>query len=222
MQQITTRLNILHILKMQGVKVYNQAKAIERTVDKGMTSFLLLNAGIATPQTWVCESRQLAHQIIETQTKYSKLVLKPLFGSQGRGLRLLDSTSKYPLPMDFLVDGVFYLQKFIEAKEKNHDFRVFVISHQAVATMRRNGKGWLNNIAQGAHCEYVVDEEVVKLAEQASIAIDINYCGVDIMRDKQGKLWVIEVNSIPAWYGLQSVTNQNIAQLLVDDLLKND
>jgi glutathione synthase/RimK-type ligase-like ATP-grasp enzyme len=30
---------------------------------------------------------------------------------------------------------------------------------------------------------------------------------------------VLEVNSMPAWKGLQSVTEQNIAQLLVDDLL---
>jgi glutathione synthase/RimK-type ligase-like ATP-grasp enzyme len=39
------------------------------------------------------------------------------------------------------------------------------------------------------------------------------------MRDKDGGLWVIEVNSIPAWRGLQSVTHVNIAQTLVDDLI---
>ncbi|HAF01685.1 MAG TPA: alpha-L-glutamate ligase, partial [Methylophilaceae bacterium] len=56
LQQVITRLNILHMLKMQGVYIYNDAKSIERTVDKGMTSFLLKQHGIASPATWVCES----------------------------------------------------------------------------------------------------------------------------------------------------------------------
>ena len=60
LQKITTRLNILHMLKVLGTTVYNDGKAIERTVDKAMTSFLLHQAGIATPQTWVCESRHHA------------------------------------------------------------------------------------------------------------------------------------------------------------------
>jgi tetrahydromethanopterin:alpha-L-glutamate ligase len=54
---------------------------------------------------------------------------------------------------------------------------------------------------------------------QAAKAVQIDYCGVDIIRDQYGALWVIEVNSIPAWSGLQSVCDQPIAQLLVDDLL---
>ena len=64
LQQITTRLNILHTLKMLGVTVYNDGRAIERTVDKTMTSFLIHHAGIATPTTWVCESRQQSQAII--------------------------------------------------------------------------------------------------------------------------------------------------------------
>ena len=116
---------------------------------------------------------------------------------------------------------VFYLQQFVESGTQNHDFRVFVINNHAVAAMRRSGNGWLNNVAQGAHCEEAKDTDILALAEQAARALDINYCGVDIIRDKAGKLWVLEVNSIPAWKGLQSVTKNKINQLLVDDLLSN-
>jgi glutathione synthase/RimK-type ligase-like ATP-grasp enzyme len=42
---------------------------------------------------------------------------------------------------------------------------------------------------------------------------------VDVIKDKNGKLFVLEVNSIPAWRGLQSVSDVNIAQILVDDFL---
>ena len=212
LQQITARLNILHMLKALGVLVYNDGKAIERTVDKAMTSFLLHQAGIATPQTWVCESRHHAHDIIDKNTQ---LVIKPLFGSQGQGVRLVD-VNKLPLPMDTFVDGAFYLQSLIKA---SHDYRVFVVNNQAVAAMRRTGEGWLHNVAQGAQCESSSDLDVLAIALQAALVLDIAYCGVDVIRDQNGKLLVLEVNSIPAWRGLQSVTDINIAQMLVDDLL---
>jgi tetrahydromethanopterin:alpha-L-glutamate ligase len=49
--------------------------------------------------------------------------------------------------------------------------------------------------------------------------MEIDYCGVDVIRDGQGKLYVLEVNSIPAWKGLQGVVEFDIAQALVDDFL---
>ena len=218
LQQITTRLNILHILKMQGVSVYNDGRAIERTVDKAMTSFLLHQAGIATPPTWVCESRRQAHAIIQAHLKINRqMVIKPLFGSQGQGVRLLNVQTALPLPMDGFVDGVFYLQAFIEAP---HDYRVFVVNGRAVAAMRRSGANWLHNVAQGARCEAADEADVLNLAVRAARALDIAYCGVDIIRDSEGKLWVLEVNSIPAWRGLQGVASANIAQILADDFLR--
>lgn len=215
LQQITTRLNILHALKMLGVKVYNDGRAIERTVDKTMTSFLIHHAGIATPKTWVCESRQQAHAIAkENMVLNQKLVIKPLFGSQGQGVRQV--TESLPLPGDKFVDGVFYLQKMIEA---THDYRVLVVNNKAVCAMKRIGETWLHNVAQGADCEKTTEADVLAIACQAASVLDIAYCGVDVIRGEGGKLFVLEVNSIPAWHGLQSVTDINIAQVLVDDLL---
>lgn len=218
--QVITRLNLLHMLKALSVHIYNDGRAIERTVDKAMTSFLLRQANIDTPATWVCESRNIAHTMIhqEQVLKKNKLVIKPLFGSQGEGVRLVDK-AKLPLPMDDFVDGVFYLQQFIDTGHHKHDYRVFVVANQAVAAMRRSGEGWLHNVAQGAVCKTIDEADVLELAIKAAEAIDIAYCGVDIIRDAAGKLWVLEVNSIPAWRGLQNATAINVAQILVDDFL---
>jgi tetrahydromethanopterin:alpha-L-glutamate ligase len=215
LQQITTRLNALHMLKMLGVLVYNDGKAIERTVDKAMTSFLLHQNGINTPKTWVCESRNLAHQIIKQNNQ--QLVAKPLFGSQGQGVRLVDKNQP-PLPMDTFVDGVFYLQSFIKASS---DYRVFVVNNQVVAAMQRTGETWLHNVAQGAKCEICDENDVLAIALKAALVLDISYCGVDVIRDETGQLFVLEINSIPAWRGLQGATEINIAQALVDDFLSH-
>lgn len=213
--QVITRLNVLHMLKALGVNVYNDGRAIERTVDKAMTSFLLRQAGIATPDTWICESRSQAHEIIQ---QHPNLIIKPLFGSQGEGVRLVEP-AKPPLPMDAFVDGVFYLQKFINTGHHQHDYRVFVVANQSVAAMWRSGEGWLHNVAQGALCTASQETDVLELAIQAAKAVDIAYCGVDIIRDEEDQLWVLEVNSIPAWRGLQQATSIDIAQILVDDFL---
>ena len=57
------------------------------------------------------------------------------------------------------------------------------------------------------------------LAEAAAQAVGACYAGVDIIRDYVGNYWVLEVNGIPAWKGLQSVCQVDIAAALVNDML---
>ena len=220
-QQIITRMNLLHTLQRQGMTVYNHAKAIETTVDKNLTSQLLAEQGIATPNTWVCEYRRTAHPLMQQALDSGKsLVIKPLFGSQGKGVRLIEQPQQFALPQDMFVDGVYYLQEKIECGPHQHDYRVFVVNGEPVAVMRRQGDDWLHNVARGARCSACDELDVADIGVRAAAAIGIHYAGVDVIRDKYGKLWVIEVNSIPAWRGLQTVTDINIADILVADLLR--
>ena len=219
-EQITLRLSLLHGLRELGVAIYNDARAIEKSVDKAMTSFLLHRANIATPATWVTEDGKVAADRLAKETAAAnELVMKPLFGAQGDGLQRL--TRGMALPDIASYQGVAYLQRLIDARETGwHDWRVFVIGGRAVAIMQRHGKSWINNVAQGARCEASeLDGELAALAERATAALGLDYSGVDLMRDHEGRAFVIEVNGIPAWKGLQSVTSQNIGQLLIDDLL---
>src|ERR1700749_3959841 len=63
-EAVTVRLGILHALRESGVPVINDARAIERCVDKSMTSFLLARAGIRSPATWVTEQPDVARHIV--------------------------------------------------------------------------------------------------------------------------------------------------------------
>jgi RimK family alpha-L-glutamate ligase len=221
LQQVITRLNVLHMLQRLSVRVYNQPQAIERTVDKGMTSFLLKQHGVMTPATWVAESRAHITALRQNNTEqYPMLVLKPLFGSQGKGVRMLQAADTLPIPMLQHVDGVYYLQQFIKSAKTSHDYRVMVVAGKAIAAMKRHGIDWVNNVAFGAQCEYVeLSDQLAELAVKAAHAVDIDYCGVDIIQAENGDFYVLEVNSIPAWRGLQNVTDFNIAEVLVKDLL---
>jgi tetrahydromethanopterin:alpha-L-glutamate ligase len=220
LEQVVLRLDILHALKLLGVPVYNDGRAIERTVDKAMTSFVLANAGIATPPTWVSESRDEALSIVNAERAGGReVVVKPLFGSQGVGLMRIGSVDELPPQEEY--DGVYYLQGYIEPDASGwHDWRVFVIHGTAVAAMSRQGKSWITNVSQGGTCISVnlADHGGLRdLAEKACDALQMDYAGVDLISDRAGRLQVLEVNGIPAWKGLQSVTRDSIARRLAND-----
>ncbi len=103
--------------------------------------------------TWVTEDSAIARRLLIKETgAANELVLKPLFGAQGEGLQRLAAGMDLPDLSPY--QGVAYLQRFIDARRKGwHDWRCFVIGGRAVATMRRHGKSWINNVAQGARCE---------------------------------------------------------------------
>lgn len=222
LEQIVFHLNLLHALKDLGVPVYNDGRAIERSVDKAFTSLQLRLAGLPTPRTWVTANREQALSIVREETRQGYcLLLKPLFGSQGKGICLVRCADE--LAETDEVNSVWYLQRFIgEPSAPASDWRVFVVGGRAIAAMRRSARGWLANVAQGASCQAAVPEGALRdLAERAAACLDMAYAGVDIMRDRQGGWWLIEVNSIPAWKGLQSVCSIDIASCLADDLLRH-
>lgn len=216
-EAVTLRLGILHALAGLGVTVWNSARAIERCVDKSMTSFLLARAGIPTPASWAVESREQAAGIVRREK--GPLVLKPLFGSQGRGLRLIRAPEQLPPPSE--VAGVYYLQRFVGVERGGfHDFRVLVSRGRVVAAMMRHSAHWVTNVKQGGKPVAAVPDTVMRdLAIAAAAAVGADFAGVDIIHDVRGTALVLEVNSMPAWSGLQRTTPVDIAAVLAGDLL---
>jgi tetrahydromethanopterin:alpha-L-glutamate ligase len=215
-EAVTLRLGVLHALRERGVKVWNDARAIERCVDKSMTSFLLGSAGIATPATWTTASYDEARAIVQREASEGALVLKPLFGSQGRGLRLIRNPDALPQPAD--VAGVYYLQRFVGVeREPFHDFRLFVLQGRVIAAMQRHSSHWVTNIKRGGRPVAVaVNDEMNALAVRAAAAVGADFAGVDIVYTADRRACVLEVNSMPAWSGLQKVTAIDIAAVFAD------
>jgi tetrahydromethanopterin:alpha-L-glutamate ligase len=217
--QVIHRLNILHELAACGVPVCNDGRTIERTVDKSMTTLLLLRAGIPTPRTWVGESRSEAGEFLQSELAAGhEVVLKPVFGSQGEGLQRLSSLEGLPPPE--AVEGLYYLQRFVVSGAADYaDLRVMVVAGRAIAAMRRSSAHWITNRAQGAACSAVVlDTPLAALAEDAVAAVGADYAGVDILEGRHGERLVCEVNGVPAWYGLQRATGLNLARCLAAHL----
>jgi RimK family alpha-L-glutamate ligase len=220
-EAITRRLGVLHALDRLSVPVWNSARAIERCVDKSMTTFLLRNAGVPTPPTFAVEGLEMAQTIAARELEQTPLVLKPLFGAQGRGIRLVRTLAD--LPPEDEINDVYYLQHYIpRAGPPFRDFRIFVCAGKALAMMSRRGEGWITNVFQGGAPERIegCDEaELARLAIAATAAVGADFTGVDIVAAEDGTLFVLEVNSMPAWSGLQSVATVDISDAVAEALL---
>jgi RimK family alpha-L-glutamate ligase len=219
-EEVTLYLGVLHALRELGVTVWNDARAIERCVDKSTTTFFLQRAGLPTPRTFANVNRDEAEAIAASLiAEGRKLVQKPLFGAQGKGLRLISSLADLAPPEE--VNGVYYLQEFIPPAQQQHqDWRIFVCQGRVVASMIRHGSSWITNIKQGARAKAAIaSQEIAELAVRATACVGAKYAGVDIIQASDGTFFVLEVNSMPAWNGLQRVSRVRISDHLVDAFL---
>ena len=218
-EAVTKRLGVLHALTKLGVTVWNDARAIERCVDKSMTSFLLAEAGVPTPPTWTTESAEVARALVEREVPRGPLVLKPLFGAQGKGLRLIRLPEDLPGPEELA--GVYYLQQFqSNASQDFTDYRLFVLRGDVIAAMMRRAATWITNVRQGGEPLAVApDLKMERLAIAAAEAVSAEIAGVDVLVTAHGAPTVLEVNSMPAWSGLQKVSQRNIAEAIASALI---
>lgn len=213
LEQVIYRLDVLHRLEKLGLKVINRASVLEKSVDKFYTSALLADAGLPVPKTIVTESFD---QAMEAVRKMGVVVVKPLFGSLGNGMVLVEDLEVAYRVFRALDLGryVYYLQEFLP--HDNEDYRLFVVGGEVISAMRRRGENWKTNIACGAIAEYVVPDPVLsKLALKTAELLGADYLGVDILIS-HGQPYIIEANGIPGWTGLQSVTHVNIADVLAE------
>jgi len=218
LEQIIFRVDVLHRLENLGVRVVNSARTIERTVDKYYTSALLEDAGIPTPRTVVTERFDEA---MEAFKELGDAVVKPLFGSEGRGMvRVCDEDAAYRVFRALeLGRYVFYLQEFIP--HANWDIRTFVIGSEVVAAMVRRAEGWKTNVAKGASVEPLeLSEELREMSLRAAAVLETDYAGVDILKAEGGGYYVTEVNGIPGWRGLQKTTDADIAGRIVEHVVE--
>ena len=216
LEQIIFRVDALHRLEDRDVRVMNSPRAIERTVDKFWTSALLEQCGVATPETVVCDS---ADEATAAFRALGDVIVKPLFGSMGLGMvRVSDEEMAFRVFRTIeQIRGVYYLQRTID--HGGVDIRAFVVGGRVLGSIERRSTGWRTNLARGGSARSVVlSDEWSSLAVRAAAAVGADYAGVDLVADSDGKVYVLEVNGIPGWKGLQEATNIDVAGRLVDFL----
>lgn len=222
LEEIVTYLNILRVFKNQGANVINTAENIETTVDKSLTSIILKNNNILTPKTWIIRGKNKSIKFAQELLKKYTLIYKPLFGSQGDNIKKINKLSDIKNINN--PSNVYYLQEFISI-EPNHDYRVLIIKNKNKKfsySMARYGNSFVNNFSKGGKCVSIpFNKEIINTAFKSAEALNIPFCGVDLIK-KDNLVYVIEVNSIPAWKGIQTTTNDIVSDKIIEIFIKSN
>jgi RimK family alpha-L-glutamate ligase len=230
LEQIVFRVDALHWIEERGIPVVNSPRAIERSVDKFYTDARLREAGVPTPETFVCERADDAMTAIRAMLARATpdgadnaVVIKPIFGSMGHGIvRVSDPDVAFRIVQALeTVRAVFYVQRAIDSGGR--DIRVFVVGDRVLGAIERRAADgdWRTNVSRGgsAHA-FALPSAWEDLALRAAAAIGADYAGVDLLPTPDGGAFVLEVNGIPGWQGLQRTMRIDVAGAIVDRLVE--
>jgi ribosomal protein S6--L-glutamate ligase len=214
LEQVVFRMNALHRLAAQGVRVFNPPRCLEIAIDKYLALAELQAAGLRVPETRTSQTWEQALDDFEQLS--GDVVVKPLFGGEGRGItRVNDQAVAWRIFKSYSQLGlVIYQQRFIP--HPGYDLRVLVIGNRLFGMRRRNPMDWRTNVSRGALAEPLeLDDTLADLARRASRAVGAPLAGVDILPGNDGELYVLEVNAVPGWRALSRAVRVDIAAELL-------
>lgn len=215
LEQVVFRMDVLAQLEASGTAVVNPPRAIEAAVDKYLASAKLQTAGLRTPRTLVCQTVDDALAAFEQLG--GDVVIKPLFGGEGRGITRLDDEALALRAFKMLtgLGAVIYLQEFIP--HEGFDIRLLTIGKRVLAMRRRNPDDWRTNVSRGARAEPMeIDDNLVELALRSAQTIGAPIAGVDVLPAVDGSLYVLEVNAVPGWKALARALKIDVAALVLE------
>jgi len=191
----------LKVLSLHN-RVINTPESIVACASKVVTTALLKKSGVRKPETAYVRAEAQARDFL---LRHGEVVYKPLYGYDGNGIRLVTKP-------DELGPGPWYLQEYIP---NDRDYRVFVLGGEAVGAICRVSDSLTHNIHQGGiGTPVTIDEEMRTIAEAAAAAIGIDYCGVDLLLDREGYT-VLEVNGTPNWHCMAAPIPRLLAEYLI-------
>lgn len=215
LEQVVFRMDALARLEAAGTVVMNPPKSLEAAVDKYLTTARLAAAGLAIPRTIACQTADAAMAAFVELG--GDVVLKPLFGAEGRGITRLNDEALALRAFSMLeqLGAVLYLQEFVA--HEGADLRLLVIGQRVLGMRRRNPLDWRTNVSRGATPEPLdVTPELAEHAHRAAAAVGAPIAGVDLLPGRDGRLYAIEVNAVPGWKALARVHGIDVARLIVE------
>lgn len=217
LEQVIFRMDALWVAQQQGLFCINSPKAVETSVDKYLSLVRISRAGLLVPDTLVCENHRDVGDAFDRLG--SDVVIKPIFGSEGRGLIRINERELAERYYRFIegMGSVLYLQRFVDFG--GEDIRVLVIGESCLAMRRRGVRDWRNNVSLGGEAEpLVMDDDLTALAVSAAQAVGAEFAGVDIGQTADGRRYILEVNAAPGWRRISQVLQVDVAKQLLQHI----
>jgi len=223
LEEVVFRMDLLGRLAARGRTVVNSPRALETAIDKYLSLSRLAAAGLPVPRTLVAQDPAACRR------GWNELgcdcVVKPLFGSRGRGILRLDGATAFAAWQN-LPDGgarpgrVAYLQEFVP--HPGWDVRILMVGDDWFAMRRTAAAGdWRTNVSLGGRPEpFIPPQAWIDLARRAAREVEADVAGVDLLPATDGRVLILEVNAVPGWRGLETATGKDVAQAVAAHLEK--
>jgi [lysine-biosynthesis-protein LysW]---L-2-aminoadipate ligase len=211
------------LLEHVGVPAVNDSRAIATCGDKLLTTLALRAAGVPTPGTLIALKPEPA---LDALSAFGyPAVVKPLIGSWGRlAARLADrETAQAVLEHRAALPGshskITYIQRYIDKPDR--DIRGLVAGEEVLGAIYRNSEHWRTSTADAASTvsSCPVTAELAELLIKAGAALGPGCYGIDVLENRDGTLYVNEVNHTPEFHGAVSVLGEGLVDRYLDYVL---
>jgi len=214
---------VVRQFEMMNVFTTVTSDAIVRSRDKLRSLQRLSKAGVGMPKTVFTNYSRDVEEVIE-HVGGTPVIIKLLEGTQGLGVVLAETKNAAESVLEAFngLQARVIVQEFIK-EAKGADLRALVVDGHVVGAMKRQGKEgeFRSNLHRGGTAEVVkLDDAELRLAMQASRALKLPVCGVDMLQSERGPL-LLEVNSTPGLEGIEGATGKNIAKAIITYIERN-
>lgn len=214
---------VLRTLNQAGIPTVNTYDVVENCGDKYITSQLLVQHGVPTPNVKLAFTPDSALAAIE-QMGYPA-VLKPVVGSWGRLVSRVNDrdAAEAILEARDVLGGyeqhIYYVQEHV--KKPGRDIRAFVIDGRTIAAIYRESAHWITNTARGGKAyNCPVTAELDAICAKAAIAVGGGVVAVDVLEDEDKGFLVNEVNHTMEFRNSVPATGVDIPALMVDYVIE--
>ncbi len=221
------------ILEKSGIRLFNSHSAIRVCDDKAETYIALAGSGVKMPKTVfgaLCYNPNAKIDKTWVDNVINELgfpvIVKECYGSMGKGVYLANDEKELMEIMQSVKCKPHIFQQYVST-EKGVDVRVIVIGRKAKCAIRRENEcDFRSNVAQGGRAvAFDLPESFKKTAEKCADVLGLDYCGVDLLFDKDGVPVVCEVNSNAFIGGVEGATGYNVAgayaEHVINEIEKN-
>ena len=213
-------------LESEGVRLFNNARAIEICDNKILTA-VALTENVPTPRTVI--SPKTFEGVGYNSLKFLKnatrvlglpVVIKEAYGSFGAQVYLANTLEEAENIVSNLAHKDFIIQEFI-SESRGRDVRVNVVGGRVVSAMERyNENDFRSNISNGGKMKKIeLSEEMAEVAVKATEVIGLDFAGVDVMFGKDGPV-VCEVNSNPHFKSSLECTGVDMSEEIMSYIVE--
>ncbi len=215
-------------LELLGLPVFNSSYAIEACDDKRLTHILLQNKNIPMPKTIIAPFTydNIGYNNLDFLVKAEEelnypFIIKEAYGSFGQQVYLVTSHEESEERIHKIGARPMLFQEFI-SMNAGSDLRLQVVGDQVIAAMLRYSVtgDFRANLTLGGKMEsYTPDTLQIELACKAAKALQLDFCGVDLLFGDNEEPILCEVNSNAHFKNIYDCTGVNAAIHIMEHIL---